>query len=206
MCGRFAFISDWEKIAAEFELNEIEQDLPASGDVYPGQNATCIIRPDANNLIVNLRWGFIPQWATPPPTGKLLINARAETVVEKTAFRDSFQTRRCLIVAEGFYEWSKDKELFYFYLCTGKTLGLAGIYAPAITAGGMKSSFVILTTAPNELVASRHNRMPVIIPADRQSLWLNNSNCEVNKLKMLFAPYTASEMAVRRTAFSARRT
>jgi hypothetical protein len=134
MCGRFVLIGDWGKIAQEFDLSETESTLSATGDIYPGQESACIIRTETGNNVVNLHWGFVPKWATPKSKPKLLINARAETLGEKPAFGDAFQTRRCLIVPFGFYEWTVREKPFYFYLRSGRPFGLAGIYEPAINA------------------------------------------------------------------------
>jgi putative SOS response-associated peptidase YedK len=205
MCGRFVLIGDWGKIAQEFDLSETESTLSATGDIYPGQDSACIIRTETGNSVVNLHWGFVPKWATPKLKTKLLINARAETLGEKPAFSDAFQKRRCLIVAFGFYEWTEGKKPFYFYLRSGQPFGLAGIYEAAITPGGPKSSFVIITTGPNKLIASLHDRMPVIIPVDKRFLWLDYSQYDKDRLKSLLVPYPEAEMEMRQAEFTARR-
>jgi len=203
MCGKFVLRSDWKNIAGEFDLEDTNQIIVPAGDIYPGSDAACIIRNNRDNLGVILCWGFFPQWAKQKSRGNLVINARAETLAQKPAFRDAFQKRRCLIAADGFYEWSKEKSQFYFYLQNKKPFGLAGIYEPAIIPGNAKSSFVIITTSPNELIAPVHDRMPVIIPADKQSLWLDDSKYNINELKPLFDPYPASEMTMNLAKFSA---
>ena len=196
MCGKFILISDWKNIAGEFDLQDTGQFPASAGDVYPCSDAACIIRMDSKNIAVNLHWGFSPEWAKQKSRSNLLINARAETLSRKPTFRDAFQKRRCLIAADGFYEWSKEKKQFKFSLQNKKPFGLAGIYEPAIVPGNAKSSFVIITTSPNELIAPLHDRMPVIIPADKRSLWLDNGKYDISKLKLLFDPYPALEMAM----------
>jgi putative SOS response-associated peptidase YedK len=202
MCGKFVLSGDWEIIAQEFDLSAPESALRTTGDIQPGQDSTCIIRTETGNGIVNLHWGFAPQWVTPKPKAKLLINARAETLAEKPSFADAFQKRRCLIVAFGFYEWSEKKKPFYFYLRSGRPFGLAGIYEPAITPSGPRSSFVIITTTPNKLIAPLHDRMPVIIPADQRFLWLDCSRYDKDRLQSLLVPYPEAEMKMREADFS----
>ena len=203
MCGKFVLISNWKNIAGEFDLEDTNQIPVPAGDIYPGHDATCIIHRGKNYHGVNLHWGFFPRWANRKSRGNMLINARAETLSQKASFRDAFQRRRCLIVADGFYEWSKEKKQFGFFLLNKKPFGLAGIYEPAIVPGDAQSSFVIITTSPNELIAPLHDRMPVIIPADKQSLWLENGEYDIRKLTPLFNPYPASEMAMCEAGFPA---
>jgi putative SOS response-associated peptidase YedK len=204
MCGRFVLISDVGKIAGEFAVSDINKTLASTGDIYPGQNCACIIKEEAKNVLANLHWGFSPRWIKQKMQDKLLINARAETLADKPTFRDAFQRRRCLIAADGFYEWSAEKKPFYLYMQNKKPFGLAGIYEPA-AADDTLASFVIITTEPNELIAAMHKRMPVIIPAAQRSLWLDNSKYDPGKLLSLLIPYPAAEMAMRPAEFTARR-
>jgi len=196
MCGRIVLARDWKNIAAEFALADAPQFPAPAGDIYPGRVAAGIVRGRENNTGVNLRWGFSLRWSGEKCRSSLLINARAETISRKPLFRDAFQKRRCLIVADGFYEWSKEKKQLLFCLQDKKTFGLAGIYDPEISAGGPASSFVIITTRANELIAPFHDRMPVIISADEQTCWLDNSRFDVCKLTALLKPYPAEEMAM----------
>jgi putative SOS response-associated peptidase YedK len=195
MCGRFVLLSDWENIAREFDLNRIDKNLPATGDIQPGQESICVIRNQTSNVATVLLWGFLPPPIMQKPGSKLLINARAETIDMKPMFHNDFRQRRCLIVADGFYEWTKEKKAFYFYLKSGKPFGLAGIYESAMS-GIAKKSFVIITTRPNELIAPLHDRMPVMIPADKRSLWLDNTKYDKDTLQSLFVPYPAEEMTM----------
>jgi putative SOS response-associated peptidase YedK len=198
MCGRFVLISNLSRIAEEFNLNETASSSVPSGDIHPGQKAACIIAENGKNRLSDFEWGFSPKWLKQTATAKLLINARAETLAEKSTFREAFQRRRCLIAADGFYEWSPAKKQFYFYMQNKKLFGLAGIYEnDPDTQTGKTSSFVIITTTPNNLIAPLHNRMPVIIPRDKQHVWLNNDDFEKSGLQSLLVPYPASQMEMR---------
>jgi putative SOS response-associated peptidase YedK len=203
MCGQFALVKAWEKIAREFGLSGTDKNLSATGNIHPGDYCTCIVGSPTGNEAVTLQWGFRPEWMMKNSGKKLLINARAETIAVKPAFSDAFQKRRCLIVAEGFYEWTKEKKPFYFYLKSGAPFGLAGVYESSPTAGFIRKSFVIITTRPNEVIAPLHDRMPVIIPADKRLLWLNNTNYDRNALRSLLVPYPALQMAMRPAAITA---
>jgi putative SOS response-associated peptidase YedK len=195
MCGKFVFISDLKQIADEFNLSEITPVPLPHGDVHPGQKCSCVISEGHTIRLIPMLWGFTPHWPIKTTTSKLLINARAETLSEKPTFKESFQRRRCLIPADGFYEWSKDKKQFYFYPQSRRPFGLAAIYE--YSAAKKEASFVIITTAPNKLIEPIHNRMPVIIPGEKQSLWLNNAKFEKSALTSLFIPYPEKKMEMR---------
>ena len=113
-------ISDVGKIASEFAVSDINKTLASTGDIYPGQNCACIIKEEAKNVLANLHWGFNPLWINKKMQNKLLINARAETLADKPTFRDAFQKRRCLIAADGFYEWSTEKN-YIIFICKTKS-------------------------------------------------------------------------------------
>ncbi|OPY86657.1 MAG: putative SOS response-associated peptidase YedK [Smithella sp. PtaU1.Bin162] len=204
MCGKFALVSDWSNIAGAFGLAATDQFFAPRGDIYPASDAACIIRRGTKNFGTVMQWGFSPVWGKQKVRKSLLINARAETLSRKPAFRDAFPKRRCLIVADGFYEWSKEKTQFYFCLRNHQPFGLAGLYEEVSMSGSAKASFVIITTVPNELIAPVHDRMPVIISEGKQSLWLDNSKYDINELVPLFNPYPASEMAIRPAEFPAK--
>jgi putative SOS response-associated peptidase YedK len=202
MCGRFVLISNVGQIAEEFNLADISSSSVSSGDIHPGQKAACVISEDKKNRLLILPWGFSPPWSKQATKSGLLINARAETLAEKPTFKEAFQKRRCLIAADGFYEWSKEKKQYYFYLQNRRPFGLAGICdEPELPATGCEASFVIITTSPNRLISPIHNRMPVIIPRDKQSLWLDNGRYEKTELQSLMTPYPAHEMEMRPGAF-----
>ena len=196
MCGRFVLVSDLGQISEEFDLTGFHKSTHPCGDMLPGQKCACVIAAEKKNLLLNMQWGFPPRWPT-KTAAKLLINARAETLSEKPTFKESFQRRRCIIPADGFYEWSKDKKQFCFYLRNQSSFGLAGIYEENNSPAGKETSFVIITTAPNKLIEQVHNRMPVIIPADKQSLWLDNTRFDKSQLSSFFVPYPEEKMEMR---------
>lgn len=193
MCGRYVLVSNLSRITEEFNLADIEAgaSLP-HGDIRPGQKSACVIAEGEQNRLLKMLWGFSLSWSN-QDTAKLIINARAETLSEKATFKDPFRRRRCLIPANGFYEWSKDKKQFYFSLKDRELFGLAGLYEEN-SEQGKDDTFVIITTSPNNLVDQIHNRMPVIIPAEKQSLWLDNAKFEKAELATLFEPYPEHKM------------
>ncbi len=202
MCGRFVLISNLSQITEEFNLKEMASSFVPRGDIHPGEKTACIIAEKGKNQLAGFQWGFLPKWSKQTETSKLLINARAETLIEKPTFKEAFQRRRCLIAADGFYEWSPAKKQFYFYMQNLKPFGLAGIYDKADTSPTHKAAaFVIITTAPNNLIAPLHNRMPVIIPPHKQSMWLDNDNFEKSELQSLLMPYPANQMEMRPGSF-----
>jgi putative SOS response-associated peptidase YedK len=145
-----------------------------------------------------LRWGLIPFWAKNINMGARMINARSETVADKPAFRAAFRRRRCLVVADGFYEWQKvngAKQPFYIHLQDGKAFGIAGLWERWEGAEGTAiESCTLLTTVPNELVRAVHDRMPVILAPEDYGLWLNPDIQSVEDLAPLLRPYPESEM------------
>ncbi len=195
-------MSNAAKIAEEFNLAAVTSSPIPSGDIHPSEKAVCIVSEDKKNILQVWRWGFFSRQPKPTTKSALLINARAETLAVKPTFRETFQKRRCLVVADGFYEWSKEKKPYYFYLQSHRPFGLAGICdEPQLPATGREASFVIITTSPNRLVSPIHNRMPAIIPHDEQALWLDNKKYNESELQSLMTPYPAQEMEMRPAAF-----
>jgi len=197
MCGRFALVSDKAVIAEKFDVRDGAYEFGPSWDVAPGQYIPAVIRKNGRNIIAPFLWGLIPSWAKDPAIGRGLINARAETVNDKPSFKKAFAKRRCLVIADGFYEWKKEgkkKTPLYFYLKTKEPFGFAGIYetwkAPDKTR---IDSCTIITTEANGLVAPAHDRMPVIVPAKEEGAWLGERTEERTLLSIL-RPYAAEEM------------
>lgn len=199
MCGRFsqAQIAELDReIARLLEAPPVEPRY----NVAPTQDAAVVReRPDGGDRVVQmLKWGLIPRWAKDPAIGNRMINARAETAAEKPAFRTPFQRQRCLVPADGFYEWQKTagaKQPYFIRRRDARPLVFAGLWDR--WEGGPEGpvdSFTILTTAPNDVVAPIHNRMPVILPAVHYDAWLDPANRDVEGLQALLGPFPAAEM------------
>ena len=197
MCGRFILLTDLSEIVERFDVGETALVFLPAGDLLPGQSVPAVIRAGQNRL-VSFRWGLIPSWAKDPAVGRRMINARAETLDEKPSFREAFRRRRCLIPADGFYEWTGAKghrEAVRFRLRSGEPFGFAGLYETWRSAEGESlATCTIVTTESNALVASMHDRMPVILSGAGLALWLDPSVCDPARLLPLLAPYPAEEM------------
>jgi putative SOS response-associated peptidase YedK len=164
----------------------------------PNQLIPAIINYNGENQLVCFRWGLIPSWSKDPSIASKLINARAETVDKKPSFRDAFKKRRCLIVADGFYEWRKDgkgKEPLYYYLKSGRPFGFAGLYETWISPDKKEiHTCVIITTGANELIAPVHDRMPVIVSGEQEQTWLGNEIEDKTILLSVLNPYPYDKM------------
>lgn len=203
MCGRFVRTSPREAVVDEFAVDAVTVvDLRPRYNICPGDQVVAIVQHRDERRLGTLRWGFHPTLATQrplPPAGILPINARAETVASKPLFHDSFRRRRCLIVADGFYEWRRAGRVKvpHFILCRSKRpFAFAGLWWPAHLQTGQASAVcTILTCAANELVAPIHDRMPVILPAQERDQWLDPSTDPV-ELERLLVSLPTTEMAV----------
>jgi putative SOS response-associated peptidase YedK len=199
MCGRFVRKSTLTEIKDEFDIVEIQWAWEPSYNVAPGQDIAAVVGNDGNKL-VSLRWGLIPFWAKDEQIGYKMINARSETVAEKRTFAQSLKRRRCLVIADGFFEWQKleDKKIkipMYITLKSQRPFGFAGLYDTWKSKDGkVIKSCTIITTRPNELLEPIHNRMPVIIPETDRGLWLDRSIEDPEQFTRLFTPYPARDM------------
>jgi putative SOS response-associated peptidase YedK len=183
--------------AARFGVDAPPQDLEARYNVAPGQLMPVVIGNGSNHIEL-MRWGLVPSWAKDPKIGYRMINARAETVAEKPAFRRSLASRRCLVPATGFFEWQKhgaSKTPYYIRLKDESLFAFAGLYDVWVDDEGRPlKSYTIITTAPNTLLAPVHDRMPVILPREAEAIWLNTSMRDPVALQRLLAPYDAERM------------
>jgi putative SOS response-associated peptidase YedK len=197
MCGRFVLLTDLSVIMESFDIHDAEGQFWQSDNISPGQLVAAVVREGANRLLP-FRWGLIPSWAKDPSLGKRLFNARAETVSEKPSFRNAFKKNRCLIVADGFYEWQKQgnrKTPFLFFLRSGQPFGFAGLYETWTSPDRQTvHTCTIITTDANELVKPVHDRMPVILPKEKESVWLDPENRNSESLRSLLTPYPAEKM------------
>ncbi len=198
MCGRFTLSQPINAIASVFNLAQIPP-LEPRYNIAPTQLVPSILSaPGGEKQLQMLRWGLIPAWAKDPAIGAKLINARAETVSEKPSFKSAFKRRRCLIVADGFYEWQRQdgkKQPYYFRLQNGHPFAFAGLWEQWKSPEEQEiTSCTILTTAANDLLRPIHDRMPVILDSDRYELWLDPKVEKSEILQPLLHPYQADLM------------
>jgi putative SOS response-associated peptidase YedK len=195
MCGRYR-LSAVERIEERFEAEQTEE-LHPRYNIAPTQPVPVVRQQDGRRTVSLFRWGLVPYWAKDVSIGSRMINARCESVLEKPAFRSCFAKRRCLIPADGFYEWLKaspKKRPFHFRMKDDSLFAFAGLWdcwnPPSDTP---VESCTILTTAANSLVADLHDRMPVILPREHYAAWLMASS-EASKLVDFLAPFDADLM------------
>ncbi len=199
MCGRFSLGTPAATLAAQFDLFQTPPWTPRY-NIAPTQEVLGVVRdpvrPDRQAR--RLRWGLIPLWAKDPAIGSQLINAQAETAATKPAFRVAFRKRRCLILADGFYEWRKEsrhKQPFHIRMQDGRAFAFAGLWEHWQSPDGATiDSCTILTTTPNEILRPLHHRMAVILNPRDYGVWLDPTIEETTKLKHLLAAYPPEEM------------
>ena len=198
MCGRFVLISDLKTIQNDFDIQDIFCEHQPNWNITPAQSIPVIIRHNGSNKLVSYSWGLIPSWSKDPSVANKLINARAETVDKKPSFRDAFKKRRCLIVADGFYEWKKEgksKIPQYFYLKSGRPFGFAGLFETWKSPDKKEiNACTIITTDANELIKPVHDRMPVILPKNQERVWLESDLVDAPALLSILKSYPAEEM------------
>jgi putative SOS response-associated peptidase YedK len=158
-----------------------------------------VVANNGDQQIEFFRWGLIPFWAEDPAIGNRMINARSETLAEKPSFRAAYRRRRCLVLADGFYEWRKEpgsrsKTPYLVRMASGEPFAFAGLWEAWRPDDTPVLSCTIITTRPNELVAPIHNRMPVILPREAYDLWLDPGEKRPAELDPLLGPYPAAEM------------
>jgi putative SOS response-associated peptidase YedK len=197
MCGRFTLATPGQTIAEAFELQAAPA-LKPRYNISPTQPVAAIRAAGAGRELVMLHWGLIPSWSKDAAIGARMINARGETVAEKPSFRTPFRSRRCLILADGFYEWKRDgerKQPYHVCMADRRQFAFAGLWDRwAPPDGEPVESCTIVTTAPNELMAPIHDRMPVILPAAAHARWLDPTVREKERLQELLQPFDASSM------------
>lgn len=198
VCGRFTLSAPSDELAAIFEL---EGEIAASPryNIAPTQQVLAVRVPQANapRQPCLLRWGLVPAWARDLEMSARLINARAETVFEKPSFRDAFKQRRCLVLADGFYEWQKAgkrKQPYYFQMSNKRPFALAGLWERWEKGDAPVESCTLITTAANATVRPVHDRMPVILEPGDYDAWLDPSNRDVEVVRALLRAYPADAM------------
>jgi putative SOS response-associated peptidase YedK len=173
--------------------------LQPNYNVAPTQEVPAVVAGNGGGerRLEMLRWGLIPSWADDPGIGARMINARSETVAEKPSFRRAFKERRCLIPADGFYEWQKTnggKQPHYIRMKNGRPFAFAGLWESWKGDGNEIRSCTILTTNPNDVAGEIHNRRPVILPPEGYEVWLDPDVRETDQLLSLLAPYPHGDM------------
>lgn len=203
MCGRFVAITDPDGLARFLVVDDRQaEELPPSYNVAPTQEVYAARVREDRRTLVTLRWGLVPHWADDPAVGSRHINARAETAADKPAFRDAFARRRCLIPANGFYEWRTGpggvKVPHYITPADGGLLAFAGLWS--VWGGPDRDvplrTCTILTTAANDLVAPLHDRMPVVLGADAWDEWLDPDHPDPHALRRLLVPAPADALTL----------
>lgn len=196
MCGRFTLTDNIVQLQAFFEFHFNEEMTPRY-NVAPGQNILTIVSDGTARTGKNMKWGLIPSWAKDEKIGYKMINARGETLEEMPSFKHAFQRRRCLIAADGFYEWKKTdsgKQPYRFVMKDRKPFAFAGIWETWTKGSQLLTTCTIITTGPNDVTKDVHDRMPVILPADTYEAWLDPKFQQIKELKELFRPYPAEKM------------
>ena len=200
MCGRFTLRTPVRRVAEIFDLPDTLELLPHY-NIAPTQQVPVVrANPDSGRReLVLLHWGLIPPWADDPSIGNRMINARAETLSTKRAFRDAFRSRRCLVVSDGFYEWrrrGRKKQPYYITRSGGEPLALAGLWERWSRDDARIESCTIVTTDANDLVRPLHDRMPLVIEPRDFDLWLDPQITDPQRLESLLKPFPADELTL----------
>ena len=201
MCGRFSLTSNLDDLQARFDFEARDLVYGPRYNVAPTQSVLAVVNDEGNrgrNRAEMMRWGLIPFWAKDPSIGNRMINARAETVAQKPAFRNALQKRRCLVPADGFYEWKKElngKTPMYIASRSREPFAMAGLFETwKSPSGELVRSCTIITTTPNSLMEAIHNRMPVILSKEAEATWLDLEVENSDALTPLLVPYPADAM------------
>jgi putative SOS response-associated peptidase YedK len=202
MCGRFAFYSPHEAVTRLFGVADAI-DVEPRWNIAPTQSIAAVrAGDDGRRELAMLHWGLVPSWAKERSIGARMINARGETLREKPSFRNAYRRRRCLILADGYYEWQRSgsvKQPFFIYFTDREPFGMAGLWESwkDPVSGEPLESCCIVTTSPAASVAYVHDRMPVIVPAGAHAEWLDAANANVERLDRLLVPWAAAGLVAR---------
>ncbi|TWT16086.1 SOS response-associated peptidase [Planomicrobium sp. CPCC 101079] len=201
MCGRYSLFTDYAAILERFDIEEVSLDESAYSPNYniaPSQQVIAVVNDGTKNRLGLLKWGLIPPWAKDPKIGYKMINARAETAAEKPSFRNAFKKKRCLIVADSFYEWRRvdeQKTPMRIKMKSEEPFAFAGLWESWKSPDGKTvNTCSILTTKPNDLMAAIHDRMPVVLSKEAEKVWLDPSVQDPEVLSGLLKPFDAKQM------------
>jgi putative SOS response-associated peptidase YedK len=201
MCGRFGATFSYRDIKARWNLYGNLSDFAPRYNIAPSQDVPVIVRNEGRNELKPMRWGLVPSWAQDPSMGQRMINARAETLLERPSFKQLVSTRRCLVPADGFYEWRRDgnrKVPMWIYLKSRKPFAFPGLWDCWVDrdTGSELYTFTIITTRANGLVRGIHARMPVIYDAAMGRQWLETSfGTRAMALDLVLQPLPSERMA-----------
>ncbi|HAT7923605.1 TPA: SOS response-associated peptidase [Legionella pneumophila] len=197
MCGRFAYIASYDKLKYQFHLSKSIEITPRF-NIAPGAELVCLVETEAHEIqSVLLRWGLVPSWVTNRKKIGSLINARAETLFEKPAFRHAIKSKRCLMPMSGFYEWHQEdgiKQPYFFQKKNRDLLAVAALWDTWQHEEEVIHSCCLITTDANPLMMPVHHRMPVILDEEAQAIWLNNTQCDKAQLIALMKPYPYEDL------------
>jgi len=208
MCGRFVSSSPPDELAKYFDVEAVaESVLEPSFNVAPSRDIYVVVKTGGLRRLETFRWGLVPFWAKDPATGNKMINARAESIAEKNAYKRAFTKRRCIIPADGFYEWKKvpgqkAKQPYFIHRTDGEPLAFAGLWEiwrpddDVDRTSDPLRSCTIITGQPNEKIAEIHDRMPVMLPPSAWDSWLDPENDDLEALGKLLVPAPASLLEV----------
>jgi putative SOS response-associated peptidase YedK len=198
VCGRFTTTTPAEDLARYFRVDEVVlEEQPPRWNVAPTDTVAGIVDHDGSRRMGGFRWGLVPFWAKDPSVGSRMINARAETIREKSAYARPFERRRCIVPADGFYEWQaqpgrKAKQPFHIRRIDGEPLAIAALWdswrPKRGSDDGRLVSCVLITTDANDLLRPLHDRMPVLLPASTWDAWLDPANDDLDALAALLVP------------------
>ena len=192
MCGRYTLIADLGDLAQRFEFDGSDFSYDPGYNIAPTESVLTVRNVEGREAAF-MRWGLIPFWAKDPKIGARMINARAETVAEKPAFRNALKKRRCLVLADGYYEWQKTpvgKRPYRIIMKSGEPFAMAGLWETwRDPQGTVIPSCTIITTAANDFLTPIHNRMPVILLRESEESWLESSVEDPASLTGILAPY-----------------
>lgn len=200
MCGRYTLTCELNDLVAEFAI-EVAADLSPRYNIAPTQYAPIIRSMAGATRLDNLRWGLIPSWSKDASIGARLINARSETADSKPSFRSAFKSRRCIAPASGFYEWKKTgagrKQPYWIHLADHRPFAFAALWETWNSEDGKPlETFTILTTTPNETMATLHDRMPAMLSRNDFDAWLDTEQNDATRLSAMLHPWLGDPLAL----------
>ncbi|MGD6874057.1 SOS response-associated peptidase [Sutcliffiella horikoshii] len=198
MCGRFSLTTELHKLEERFFLENAKNlEYQISYNIAPGQPILAIVKGEFKNRAGYLHWGLVPSFAKDKKIGYKMINARAETLHEKVSFRKLLERKRCIIPADGFYEWKKqngEKKPIRFTQSNEQPFAFAGLWDRWVTKDEEMVSCTLVTTRPNKLVEGVHDRMPVILKEEHEKIWLSRQELTRSEISDMLQPFEADHM------------